>query len=273
MFESLAKDFVIYFEQGGFVMPPLVLITIVLWYALGYRFHLLKRGNKRSVRRLVEKYINGHSRKPSGIIDSAILEGVEITKKRSLDKNLRKYLNDAFYKYETMIKEHSRLVMTLVAVAPLAGLLGTVTGMIETFEALGDMTLYSQSGGIAGGISQALFTTQMGLVVAVPGLIIGKLLDKRQHRFEDELEQIKDLLCGDYEKLKKREFKEKEPGGEIITNQKGIFHFIVGQLVEILKSLPHEPENMYYDGEFQISDKEDRNTLKAVVLQRVVRDD
>jgi len=78
-----------------------------------------------------------------------------------------------------------------------------------------------------------------------------------------------------------------------------MFHFTVGQLVEILKSLPqdlpvltsgyesgfenfyppriikvkHGPENMYYDGEFQISDKDDRNTFKAVVLQRAVRDD
>ncbi len=81
-------------------------------------------------------------------------------------------------------------------------------------------------------------------------------------------------------------------------SQKEIFHFTVGQLVEILKSLPedlpvltsgyesgfenfyypkivelkHEPENMYYEGEFQISDKEDKDTFKAVVLQRVVRE-
>ncbi|MDZ7829411.1 MAG: MotA/TolQ/ExbB proton channel family protein [Halofilum sp. (in: g-proteobacteria)] len=42
--------------------------------------------------------------------------------------------------------------------------------MIETFESLGDMSLFSQSGGIAGGISQALFTTQLGLAVAIPGM-------------------------------------------------------------------------------------------------------
>ena len=101
-------------------------------------------------------------------------------------------------------REEDLLSSPLVAIAPLAGLLGTVTGMIETFDALGDMSLYSQSGGIAGGISQALFTTQMGLVVAVPGLIIGRLLDRRQTRFENELSQIKDLLCSDYDKLVKQ---------------------------------------------------------------------
>ncbi len=83
-----------------------------------------------------------------------------------------------------------------------------------------------------------------------------------------------------------------------MTGQKEIFHFTVGQLVEILKSLPqdlpvltsgyeggfeniyppriinvvHEPENPYYDGEFQTPDKEETNTFKAVVLQRVMRE-
>ena len=57
----------------------------------------------------------------------------------------------------------------LTAAAPLLGLLGTVTGMIETFEALahfgGDM-----GGRMAGGISRALLTTQIGLLVALPGV-------------------------------------------------------------------------------------------------------
>jgi biopolymer transport protein ExbB len=57
------------------------------------------------------------------------------------------------------------------------------------------MSLFSQSGGIAGGISQALFTTQMGLSVAVPGLVIGSLLDKRQATMARELDQLKDILC------------------------------------------------------------------------------
>jgi len=81
--------------------------------------------------------------------------------------------------------------------------------------------------------------------------------------------------------------------------QKKEIYFTVGELIEILKSLPqdmpiltsgynsgfdnfyhpyilklkHEPENMYFDGEFQYADKEDKDTFEAVVLQRVFRDD
>jgi len=69
--------------------------------------------------------------------------------------------------------------------------------MIETFDSLGDMSLYSQSGGIAGGISQALFTTQMGLAVSIPGLVVNGILHRRQKDIELELAQIKDILCTD----------------------------------------------------------------------------
>ena len=86
------------------------------------------------------------------------------------------------------------LVRTIVVLAPLAGLLGTVAGMIETFDSLGDRALFASSGGVAGGIAQALLTTQMGLIVAVPGLIAGRLLDRRQVRIEDDLEQLRELL-------------------------------------------------------------------------------
>ena len=78
---------------------------------------------------------------------------------------------------------------TICIVAPLAGLLGTVTGMIETFDSLAEMSLFTQSGGIAGGISEALFTTQMGLIVAVPGVLIGRILDRRAERLSEEIEQ------------------------------------------------------------------------------------
>ena len=67
-------------------------------------------------------------------------------------------------------------------------------GMIETFDALADNVLYSQSGGIASGISQALLTTELGLVIAVPGLVISKYLEGKQDEMESRVEQISEAL-------------------------------------------------------------------------------
>ncbi len=192
---EFVQVFVEYFSKGGFVMPPLIAATLVLWFALGWRFATLRRGNRRSVRILVERYSHGYPQKPRGVIDGAVVSGLTLAKKHSSD--LRFYLDDAFAWIERDISRYAMLVRAIVIVAPLAGLLGTVTGMIETFDSLGDMSLFSQSGGIAGGIGQALFSTQMGLAVAVPGRVVGRILDRRQADFERELEQIKDILCGD----------------------------------------------------------------------------
>src|SRR5690606_20136415 len=104
-------------------------------------------------------------------------------------------LDSEFIRYEIEIMRFSPIINTVVIIAPLLGLLGTVNGMIETFNSLADMALFAQSGGIAGGISQALFTTQLGLVVAVPGLLFKSMLDRKQRRIQAELAQIKDLYC------------------------------------------------------------------------------
>ncbi len=181
-----------YIEAGGFVMPPLIVVTLVLWYAIGARWILLRRGSQKNVRVLLRKYTKGRTKPPKGIVDEAIVRGLEIRDSRPI--NLRRLLDDAYGDYDSTVRRYAGVVGTMVAIAPLLGLLGTVAGMIETFDSLGDMTLFSQTGGIAGGIATALFTTQMGLVVAVPGVIIKSVLDRRQHQIERDLAQIKDLL-------------------------------------------------------------------------------
>lgn len=182
-----------YVQKGGFVMPALVLATMALWYAMVLRYVNLRRGAVRSVRILLRRQEEGKLRGGTGIIDSAIVYGAAIAKRHPV--SLRDALDDAFGDFDVQLRGGRVLIASISAVAPLAGLLGTVTGMIETFDSLAEMALFTQTGGIAGGISQALFTTQMGLVVAVPGVVIGRLLDQRQARLEMELDKVKDLLC------------------------------------------------------------------------------
>lgn len=189
------SEMAIYFEQGGYVMPPLVLATVILWLAIGYRHTLLQRGNRRSVRVLVERARQGDLNKTNGMIDTAVARGLEIARRHP--GGARPFLDDAFSDFEKDLRRYKSLIGSIVAVAPLLGLLGTVVGMIETFDSLGDMSLFSQSGGIAGGISQALFTTQMGLAVAIPGLLAKGVLDRRQSTLELELAQVKDLVTSE----------------------------------------------------------------------------
>ena len=79
-------------------------------------------------------------------------------------------------------------IKLLAAVAPLLGLLGTVIGMIETFQAItlfgtGDPKL------MADGISQALVTTMLGLITAVPLLFVHNQLDTRSREIIQIIEE------------------------------------------------------------------------------------
>jgi len=195
---TLFNQFLAYMNSGGsIVMWPLFILVFILWYGLGFRYHTLNRGTKKSIRVLIRKFASGKRSEPKGLIDSAVVDALQIKERANTQeaKVIRKMLDDKFFAYEQALGKYKGLVKTIVVVAPLIGLLGTVIGMIETFNSLASMSLFSQSGGIAGGISQALFTTQLGLVVAVPGLVIGRMLDKKAFNMEVDLEQIKDVIA------------------------------------------------------------------------------
>ncbi|HJL42139.1 MAG TPA: MotA/TolQ/ExbB proton channel family protein [Myxococcales bacterium LLY-WYZ-16_1] len=77
------------------------------------------------------------------------------------------------------LRAFRRTTRTLTAIAPLLGLLGTVSGMIQTFSALGGANASTE---IAAGISEALITTELGLAIGLPGLGLGLWLERLELR-------------------------------------------------------------------------------------------
>lgn len=97
-------------------------------------------------------------------------------------------LDDAIMKELPALESGLAILKLFAAIAPLLGLLGTVTGMILTFQAItlfgtGDPKL------MAGGISQALVTTVLGLVVAVPLLLLHAIASTRSREVIHALEE------------------------------------------------------------------------------------
>ncbi len=89
----------------------------------------------------------------------------------------------------TLIDRFGTLIIVAASAAPLLGLLGTVTGMISTFDIItefgtGDPKLLSS------GISEALITTMLGLIVAIPALIIGSLLSAESEKRKSQMEEM-----------------------------------------------------------------------------------
>ena len=72
-----------------------------------------------------------------------------------------------------------RFLFVLASSAPLIGLLGTVAGMLRTFDGLSMQDSYKMDL-VAGGISQALVTTQAGLLIAIPAIALIHLLNRKK---------------------------------------------------------------------------------------------
>lgn len=121
----------------------------------------------------------GSASRVVGSVLSALQQGTE---------DVEDVVNEAMLGEARRLHRFGTIILVIAAVAPLLGLLGTVTGMISTFDIItkfgtGDPKMLS------GGISTALVTTELGLIVAIPTLLIGNLLKSWADRIEDEAER------------------------------------------------------------------------------------
>ena len=81
------------------------------------------------------------------------------------------------------------ILETIVTVAPLLGLLGTIAGMMDSFKLIGDDTLINPTG-VTAGVAQALIATAFGLGIAIFSLFAFNYFSRRQDQLLDELERL-----------------------------------------------------------------------------------
>ncbi|MFT6268027.1 MAG: biopolymer transport protein ExbB [Alphaproteobacteria bacterium] len=168
-------------QQGGVIGYVIVSLgVVVVLLAIGRFIYLLlmdrKIGNQLT-----------HLDKPSNNPLGRIIQVYQDNKKDNLEQ-LEIKLGEAVLREIPPINRGLSFLKISAAVAPLLGLLGTVTGMIITFQAItlfgaGDPKL------MAGGISQALVTTVLGLVVAIPTLLLHNLVNSKATKITQIIEQ------------------------------------------------------------------------------------
>jgi len=168
-------------QQGG-----LVGYVIILLGALGVlvsieRFVMLARASRG---------IRAQLRSDIAIDDNALGRILQVYESNSTvdSETLGLKLDEAILREAPILEKWQGWIKVLAAVAPLLGLLGTVVGMIQTFQAItlfgtGDPKL------MAGGISQALVTTVLGLTVAIPLVLLHSLISGRSRTLVEILEE------------------------------------------------------------------------------------
>ncbi len=88
------------------------------------------------------------------------------------------------------VRRGLRALELIATIAPLLGLLGTVLGMIEAFQALQDSGVQADPGVLAGGIWEALLTTAAGMAVAIPAALAGAWYEAVADRTQGEMEDV-----------------------------------------------------------------------------------
>jgi len=192
---GFTSDALDYLVQGGWVMLPLMVCSVLMWTLIVERLlffggltgrdisvrdalNLLDRGSGEGVRerglreRLVGAFLRERTGRPE--LDEAVVYHTSLR----LRPLLHRYL---------------ALIAVLASMAPLLGLLGTVMGMVETFNVISVFGTGNVKG-LSSGISVALITTQGGLLVAIPGLFLSGYLFRRAARQEVRLEEITSIL-------------------------------------------------------------------------------
>ncbi len=159
------RDFV---EQGGDVLLVIAFATAVMWTLIYERFWYFRTLHRKEVARVKELW-NGRRERSSweaGQIRRMLISDMRLKLKAGLDA-----------------------IQTLIKVAPMLGLLGTVTGMIEVFDVMAGGS--GNARGMAAGVSKATLPTMAGMVTAISGMIFSVQL----RRFaSDEAERVADSL-------------------------------------------------------------------------------
>lgn len=179
MFYDLVEATIDQIKIGGWVMYPLVLLSLWMWFLIAKKlkdYYSFTAGDK-SVQECVRTL--GTEDFSAAVWQENIIDGYMKERTDNDDVN-HTILESLRIPMEDYAKRSNSTISLLATIAPMLGLLGTVGGMIKTFGVIAEFGT-GNARALASGISEALITTQTGLVVAVPGLFLANFLIRRSN--------------------------------------------------------------------------------------------
>lgn len=181
-------------EKGGAWAIPIVLFGIfalIISIAKTVEFIRLPKLNQELGDLLTSKHALDGLEVKNAIAKAALPQQklIEIVKRTPVSQQRDDFMVAYLMEYRHKVERFMNFVSITASIAPLLGLLGTVSGMITTFKM---MTIFGtgDASTVSGGISIALITTELGLIVAIPSLIASALLSRRIKSYLHDLENF-----------------------------------------------------------------------------------
>ena len=178
-----------YIDGGGVVMIPLMIVSLVMWILIINRVLFFRRLYRKNISRMEAGRLIRENQLP----DPRICRGAvamlvsDFLMRRSRVPDVDRYiLDEAVFSMIKTLDRYLPVIAVLAGIAPLLGLLGTVTGMLSTFDIISIFGT-GNAGAMADGISEALISTQTGLIIAIPGLTMANFLKRRSERLKQRI--------------------------------------------------------------------------------------
>ena len=149
-------------------------------------YKALRTGNREEILKLCKDKTDSISKSVTKIVSNMDINFDEID--NSHRQVIEGIISESILEQTTELEKGMSLLGTVVNAAPQLGLLGTVTGMIAAFSAL-TRNGTSTAKIVAGGISEALYTTAFGLIVAIPALVFYNYFNRRIDVIVAEMER------------------------------------------------------------------------------------
>ena len=149
-------------------------------------YKALRTGNKEEILKLCKDKTDSVSKSVTKIVSNMDINFDELD--NSHRQVIEGIISESILEQTTVLETGMSLLGTVVNAAPQLGLLGTVTGMIAAFSAL-TRNGTSTAKIVAGGISEALYTTAFGLIVAIPALVFYNYFNRRIDVIVAEMER------------------------------------------------------------------------------------
>jgi biopolymer transport protein ExbB len=188
LFYDLIEATVEQIKIGGWVMGPLVVLSLWMWFLITKKikdYSAFVRDDAPVVD-CIETF--GTDKFTAAYWQRAIMAG--FMAQRTDDEQLNASILESLrIKQEDYVKRYVGTISLLATLAPLLGLLGTVGGMIKTFEVIAQFGT-GNARALASGISEALITTQTGLVVSVPGMFFAGELIRRTNILLERMQRF-----------------------------------------------------------------------------------
>lgn len=181
------------FHAGKEIMWPILMLSFVMVTVVFERILFTIRENANREPEVVEKMLEAVERRD---IEGALAIGRQskdfVAKILVYSLSNREYsLSNAFIRASSQelgrFQQGMATLDTVITAAPLLGLLGTVTGMMRTFGALGGGDVAAAAGTITGGVAEALIATACGLCIAILGLLPFNYLNARIEAAKQEV--------------------------------------------------------------------------------------